>query len=473
MKNTEKTMEKIVALCKNRGFVFAGSEIYGGLANTWDYGPLGVELKNNVKRAWWKKFVQENPYNVGQDAAILMNPQTWVASGHLGGFSDPLMDCRACKERFRADKLIEDWCGANGVALEKPIDAFSQEEMSAFIEKNAIPCPSCGKHDFTDIRQFNLMFKTFQGVTEDAKNTVYLRPETAQGIFVNFLNVQRTTRRKLPFGVCQIGKSFRNEITPGNFTFRTREFEQMELEFFCKPDTDLEWFAYWRSFCRDWLLGLGMREEDLRLRDHEKEELSFYSKATTDFEFLFPFGWGELWGVADRTDYDLTQHQNTSGQDLTYFDQETNEHYIPYVVEPSLGADRAVLAFLCEAYDEEVVDAEKNDTRVVLRLHPALAPFKAAVLPLSKKLADKAREIEKELCKEWMVDYDETGSIGKRYRREDEIGTPYCITVDFDTVGDGEKAGDDCVTVRERDSMEQVRIPVSELKAYLAEKLAY
>ncbi len=473
MKNTEKTMDKLVALCKNRGFIFAGSEIYGGLANTWDYGPLGVELKNNIKKAWWKKFVQENPYNVGQDAAILMNPQTWVASGHLAGFSDPLMDCKECKERFRADKLIEDWCGENGVALPKPIDAFSQQEMKDFIENNNIPCPTCGKHNFTDIRQFNLMFKTFQGVTEDAKNTVYLRPETAQGIFTNFVNTQRTTRRKLPFGVCQIGKSFRNEITPGNFIFRVREFEQMELEFFCKPGTDLEWFNYWRTFCHNWLLGIGLKDENLRLRDHDPEELCFYSKATTDFEFLFPFGWGELWGVADRTDYDLTQHQTVSGKDLTYFDPETNERYIPYVVEPSLGVERSVLAVLCDAYDEEVVDAEKNDVRVVLHLHPALAPYKAAVLPLSKKLSDKAREVYDELCKEWMIDFDETGSIGKRYRREDEVGTPFCITVDFDTVGDAEKAGDNCVTVRERDSMEQVRVPISELKSYLAEKLAY
>ena len=473
LKNTEKTMEKIVALCKNRGFIFAGSEIYGGLANTWDYGPLGVELKNNVKKAWWKKFVQENPYNVGQDSAILMNPQTWVASGHLGGFSDPLMDCKECKERFRADKLIEDFCAEQNITLDKPIDAFSQEEMAAFIEEHQVPCPSCGKHNFTDIRQFNLMFKTFQGVTEDAKNTVYLRPETAQGIFVNFNNVQRTTRRKLPFGVCQIGKSFRNEITPGNFTFRTREFEQMELEFFCKPGTDLEWFNYWRNFCHEWLLNLNMKDENLRLRDHSPEELCFYSKATTDFEFMFPFGWGELWGVADRTDYDLTQHQNTSGVDMTYFDQEAGEHYIPYVVEPSLGADRVVLAFLVEAYDEEVVDEAKNDVRVVMHFHPALAPFKVAVLPLSKKLSEKAREIQAELSKEWMVDFDETGSIGKRYRREDEIGTPYCVTVDFDTVGDAEKAGDNCVTVRDRDTMEQVRMPVSELKNYLREKLAY
>ncbi|MBQ7465492.1 MAG: glycine--tRNA ligase, partial [Oscillospiraceae bacterium] len=428
---------------------------------------------NNVKKAWWKKFVQENPYNVGQDSAILMNPQTWVASGHLGGFSDPLMDCKECHERFRADKVIEDWCAQNGVTLDKPIDAFSQQEMGDFIKEKAIPCPTCGKHNFTDIRQFNLMFKTFQGVTEDAKNTVYLRPETAQGIFVNFNNVQRTTRRKLPFGVCQIGKSFRNEITPGNFTFRTREFEQMELEFFCKPDTDLEWFAYWREFCHQWLLGLNMRDEDLRLRDHDPEELSFYSKATTDFEFMFPFGWGELWGVADRTNYDLTRHMETSGVDMTYFDPETNERYVPYVVEPSLGADRVVLAFLVEAYDEEVVDEAKNDVRVVLHLHPALAPFKCAVLPLSRKLSDKAREVYADLAKDYMVDFDETGSIGKRYRREDEIGTPYCITVDFDTVGDEEKAGDGCVTVRERDTMEQVRIPISELREYLREKLAY
>ncbi len=473
MKNTEKTMEKIVALCKGRGFIFADSEIYGGLANTWDYGPLGVELKNNVKKAWWKKFVQENPYNVGLDAAILMNPQTWVASGHLAGFSDPLMDCKECKERFRADKLIEDWCAETGFTLPKPIDAFSQQEMKDFVEEHTIPCPTCGKHNFTDIRQFNLMFKTFQGVTEDAKNTVYLRPETAQGIFTNFVNVQRSSRKKLPFRIAQIGKSFRNEITPGNFIFRVREFEQMELEFFCKPGTDLEWFTYWREFCHQWLLAIGLKDENLRLRDHDPEELCFYSKATTDFEFLFPFGWGELWGVADRTDYDLTQHQNTSGKDLTYFDQEANEHYIPYVIEPSLGVERSVLAVLCDAYDEEVVDAEKNDTRVVMRLHPALAPFKAAVLPLSKKLAPKAQEIYAELSKDFMVDYDEAGSIGKRYRREDEIGTPFCITVDFETVGDENTPADNCVTVRERDSMEQVRIPVSELKAYLLEKIAF
>ena len=473
MKNTEKTMDQIVNLCKGRGFIFAGSEIYGGLANTWDYGPLGVELKNNVKKAWWKKFVQENPYNVGLDAAILMNPQTWVASGHLAGFSDPLMDCRECHERFRADKLIEDWCQENGVELEHSVDAMSQAEMKAFIDEHNICCPTCGKHNWTDIRQFNLMFKTFQGVTEDAKNTVYLRPETAQGIFTNFVNVQRTTRRKLPFGIAQIGKSFRNEITPGNFIFRVREFEQMELEFFCEPDTDLEWFQYWRNFCHQWLLSIGLKDENLRLRDHEPEELSFYSKATTDFEFLFPFGWGELWGVADRTNYDLTQHQNTSGKDLTYYDQEKNEHYIPYVVEPSLGVERCVLSVLCDAYDEEVVDDEKNDVRTVLRLHPALAPFKAAVLPLSKKLSEPARKIMEELSADFMVDFDEAGSIGKRYRRQDEIGTPFCITVDFQTVGSDTEEADHCVTVRERDSMEQVRIPVSELKSYLAERVAF
>ena len=476
MDNKQKTMDKVIALCKGRGFIFSGSEIYGGLANTWDYGPLGVELKNNVKKAWWKKFVQENPYNVGLDSAILMNPQTWVASGHLGGFSDPLMDCKECKERFRADKLIEQWCEEHSFELPKPIDAFSQEEMAAFVAEHEIPCPTCGKHNFTDIRQFNLMFKTFQGVTEDAKNTVYLRPETAQGIFVNFQNIQRTTRKKLPFGVCQIGKSFRNEITPGNFTFRTREFEQMELEFFCEPGSDLEWFTYWRTFCHNWLLNLNMKDDNLRLRDHDPEELCFYSKATTDFEYLFPFGWGELWGVADRTDYDLTQHQNTSGKDMTYFDQAKNEHYIPYVIEPSLGADRVVLAFLVEAYDEEVVGQDKkgnDDVRVVMHFHPALAPFKAAVLPLSKKLGDKGREIQEMLSKYFMVDYDDTGSIGKRYRRQDEIGTPYCITVDFETVGDENTPADNCVTIRDRDTMEQVRVPIAELMDWLEAKLAY
>ncbi len=465
MENTQKTMDKIVALCKGRGFIYAGSEIYGGLANTWDYGPLGVELKNNVKRCWWKKFVQENRYNVGLDAAILMNPQTWVASGHLAGFSDPLMDCRECHERFRADKLIEDFIAEKGMELSKPLDAMTHAEMKEFVDANEIPCPTCGKHNFTDIRQFNLMFKTFQGVTEDAKNTVYLRPETAQGIFTNFENVQRTTRRKLPFGIGQIGKSFRNEITPGNFIFRVREFEQMELEFFCKPGTDLEWFNYWRNFCHQWLLSIGLKEENIRLRDHSPEELCFYSKATTDFEFLFPFGWGELWGVADRTDYDLTQHQTVSGKDLTYFDQETGERYIPYVVEPSLGVERTVLSVLCDAYDEEEVG--ENEVRTVLRLHPALAPMKAAVLPLSKKLVDEALPIYEELSKYFPVDFDEAGSIGKRYRREDEIGTPFCITYDFESANDG------CVTVRERDSMEQVRIPIAEVRAYIEERIQF
>ena len=478
MKNTEKTMEKIVALCKNRGFIFAGSEIYGGLANTWDYGPLGVELKNNIKRAWWKKFVQENPYNVGLDAAILMNPQVWVASGHVGGFSDPLMDCKECKERFRADKVIEGWCEENGFDLGKSVDALSQAEMKEFVEEHNIPCPSCGGHNWTDIRQFNLMFKTFQGVTEDAKNTVYLRPETAQGIFVNFQNVQRTTRKKLPFGVCQIGKSFRNEITPGNFTFRTREFEQMECEFFCQPGTDLEWFAYWKDFCKNWLISLGIQEDSLRLRDHEPAELAFYSRATTDIEYQFPFGngWGELWGIADRTNYDLGRHQEASGKSLEYYDQEKGEHYIPYVIEPSLGCDRVALAFLCEAYDEEVVGTDKKgnaDVRTVLRLHPALAPYKAAILPLSKKLSPKAEEIYRELRKDFMVDFDDAGSIGKRYRREDEIGTPLCVTVDFQTVGDENTPADNCVTVRDRDTMEQVRIPIAELKNYIAEKCAF
>jgi len=465
LKNTEKTMEKIVALCKGRGFVYAGSEIYGGLANTWDYGPLGVELKNNVKRAWWKKFVQESPYNVGLDAAILMNRQVWVASGHVVNFNDPLIDCKACKMRHRADKIIEEWNAANGIKM--TVEALTNEEMTAYIREKQIPCPNCGKSEFTDIRKFNMMFKTFQGVTEESANEVYLRPETAQGIFVNFKNIQRTTRRKVPFGVCQVGKSFRNEITPGNFTFRTREFEQMELEFFCKPGTDLDWFAYWRAFCRDWLLSLNMREEDLRLRDHEKEELSHYSKATTDFEFMFPFGWGELWGVADRTDYDLKAHQTMSGESMEYFDQETGEKYVPYVVEPSLGADRVTLAFLIEAYDEEVVDEAKNDVRVVLHFHPALAPIKCAVLPLSKKLSEKAGEIFTDLSKEFMCEFDDSGSIGKRYRRQDEIGTPLCVTYDFESENDG------CVTVRDRDTMQQERIPISELKAYIAEKIKF
>ncbi len=464
----EATMDKVVALCKNRGFVYPGSEIYGGLANTWDYGPLGAELKNNIKKAWWRKFVQESKYNVGLDAAILMNPQTWVASGHVGGFSDPLVDCKSCKSRFRADKLIEDFHKANNMP-EIVVDGWSNEQLENYIAEHNIPCPDCGKTDFTGIRQFNLMFKTFQGVTEDSKSELYLRPETAQGIFVNFKNVQRTSRKKVPFGIGQIGKSFRNEITPGNFIFRVREFEQMELEFFCEPGTDLEWFNYWRTFCHNWLLSLGIRDENLRLRDHSPEELCFYSKATTDFEFKFPFGWGELWGVADRTDYDLTQHQNTSGQDMTYFDQDKNEHYIPYVIEPSLGVERSVLAFLCNAYTEEVLtDANgKEDVRVVMKFHPALAPYKAAVLPLAKKLAPVAEPIHEELSKYFMVDYDAAGSIGKRYRREDEIGTPFCICVDFDTETDG------CVTIRDRDTMEQVRIPVGEVRTYIEERLAF
>ena len=463
MENSKKSMDTIVALAKGRGFVYPGSEIYGGLANSWDYGPLGVELKNNIKRAWLKKFVQECPYNVGLDSAILMNPETWVASGHLGGFSDPLMDCKSCKTRHRADKLIEDYVAENG--LNDNPAAMSDEEMMQYIKDKGIACPNCGSHDFTDIRKFNLMFKTFQGVTEDSTSTLYLRPETAQGIFVNFKNIARTTRKKIPFGVAQIGKSFRNEITPGNFIFRIREFEQMELEFFCKPGTDLEWFEYWRAYCRKWLLDLGINEEHLRLRDHDKDELCFYSKATTDFEFLFPFGWGELWGVADRTDYDLTQHSEHSGQPMDYFDPETNEKYIPYVIEPSLGADRVLLAFLCDAYDEET--DEKGDVRTVLHFHPALAPFKAAVLPLSKKLSEKATEIYSELSKDFMIDFDDAGSIGKRYRRQDEIGTPICITYDFDSVEDN------CVTVRDRDTMEQKRIPIAELKAYIAEAVKF
>ena len=461
----EKTMEKIVSLAKARGFVYPGSEIYGGLANTWDYGNLGVELKNNVKKAWWQKFVQESPYNVGVDCAILMNPQTWVASGHLGGFSDPLMDCKECHERFRADKLIEDWADENSYDLGGSVDGWTQEQMKNFIDEKNICCPSCGKHNFTDIRQFNLMFKTFQGVTEDAKNTVYLRPETAQGIFVNFKNVQRTSRKKVPFGIGQIGKSFRNEITPGNFTFRTREFEQMELEFFCKPGTDLEWFYFWKDYCKKWLLSLGINEENLRLRDHDQEELCFYSKATTDFEYLFPFGWGELWGVADRTDYDLTQHIKTSGQKMEYFDPETNEKYVPYVIEPSLGVERLFLAVITEAYDEEQL--EDGTTRNVMHFHPYLAPVKAAVLPLSKKLADKAGEIADELSKYFCVDYDDAGAIGKRYRRQDEIGTPFCITYDFDSVEDG------CVTVRERDSMKQERMPIADVKKYIEDRIAF
>ena len=450
----EKTMDKIVALAKNRGFVYAGSEIYGGLSNTWDYGPLGVEFKNNVKKAWWKKFVQMSPYNVGLDAAILMNPQVWVASGHVGGFSDPLIDCKTCKARHRADKLIEEQCGFDPAG-------WSDQQMMDYIRENKVTCPECGGTEFTDIRKFNLMFKTFQ----DSKSEIYLRPETAQGIFVNFMNVQRTTRRKLPFGIGQIGKSFRNEITPGNFTFRTREFEQMELEFFCKPGTDLEWFNYWKNYCHQFLLSLGMKEENIRLRDHEQAELSHYSNATTDIEFLFPFGWGELWGIADRTNFDLTQHQTHSGKSCEYFDPETNEKYVPYVVEPSLGADRVTLAFLCDAYDEEEVG--EGDVRTVLRLHPALAPYKAAVLPLSKKLSEPARELWQKLADHFMVDYDEAGTIGKRYRREDEIGTPFCITYDFESQEDG------CVTIRFRDTMEQVRLPMDEVLPFIEERLKF
>ncbi len=458
-----KSMETIVNLCKARGYIYPGSEIYGGLANTWDYGPLGVELKNNVKKLWRKKFIQESKYNVGLDAAILMNPQTWVASGHVGGFSDPLIDCKECKTRHRADKLIEEWAHEQGKDM--IADGMSDEEMIKFLDDNNIPCPTCGKHNFTSIRKFNLMFKTFQGVTEDAKAEIYLRPETAQGIFVNFKNVMRTTRKKLPMGIAQVGKAFRNEITPGNFTFRTKEFEQMELEFFCKPGTDLEWHEYWKKFCEDWLLGLGMKKENIRLRDHSPEELVFYSKATTDIEYAFPFGWGELWGIADRTDYDLTNHMNMSKEDFTYLDPETNERYVPYCIEPSLGADRVALAFLCNAYDEEEI--AEGDTRTVLHLHPALAPYKVAVLPLSKKLSEKAEEVYTKLSKKFMCEYDETGSIGKRYRREDEIGTPYCVTVDFDTLEDN------AVTIRDRDTMEQVRINIDELENWIREKIEF
>lgn len=457
------TMDKIVSLCKNRGYVYPGSEIYGGLANTWDYGPLGIELKNNIKNAWRKKFIQESKYNVGLDAAILMNPETWVASGHVGNFSDPLIDCKECKTRHRADKLIEEW--AHNQGKDMIADGMSDEQLINFIKDNHITCPNCGKENFTDIRKFNLMFKTFQGVTEDNKSEIYLRPETAQGIFVNFKNVMRTTRRKLPMGIAQIGKAFRNEITPGNFTFRTREFEQMELEFFCKPGTDLEWQEYWKNFCKNWLLNLGMKEENIRLRDHSPEELSHYSNGTTDIEFAFPFGWGELWGIADRTNYDLKQHMEHSNEDMSYLDPETNEKYIPYCIEPSLGCDRVALAFLCNAYDEEEI--AEGDVRTVLHLHPVLAPYKVAVLPLSKKLSEKAEEVYSRLSKKYMCDYDEAGSIGKRYRREDEIGTPYCVTIDFDTLEDNS------VTIRDRDSMEQVRVKIDELEAWIDAKLSF
>ena len=456
-------MDKIVALCKGRGFVYPGSEIYGGLANSWDYGPLGVEFKNNVKTAWWKKFVQDSPYNVGLDAAILMHPETWVASGHVGGFSDPLMDCKDCKSRYRADKLIEDWYHDKGETV--TVDGWSADEMSKFIKENNIKCPKCGSMNYTDIRQFNLMFKTFQGVTEDSSSQLYLRPETAQGIFVNFKNVQRTSRKKIPFGIGQIGKSFRNEITPGNFIFRIREFEQMELEFFCKPDTDLDWFVYWKDYCKNFLLSLGIKEENIKMRDHAREELAFYSKATTDIEFMFPFGWGELWGIADRTDYDLKQHSEHSGEKMEYIDPETNERYVPYVVEPSLGADRVALAFLVEAYDEEEI--KEGDTRVVMRFHPAIAPVKAAVLPLSKKLSDKAYKLYEQMSKKFNCEFDESGSIGKRYRRQDEIGTPWCVTYDFDS----EESGN--VTVRNRDTMEQITLSMDEVIPYIEKQLEF
>ena len=461
----EKTMDKIVALAKSRGFIYPGSEIYGGLANTWDYGPLGVEFKNNVKKAWWRKFVQESPYNVGMDCAILMNPETWVASGHVVNFNDPLMDCKSCKARFRADKLIEDYANEHGLTDIHP-DGWTNEKMSEYIAEQGIKCPECGKSDFTGIRKFNMMFKTFQGVNEDTASQIYLRPETAQGIFVNFKNVQRTTRRKLPFGIAQVGKSFRNEITPGNFTFRTREFEQMELEFFCEPGTEMKWYEYWKDYCHKFLLSLGMKEEHIRLREHAKEELSHYSNGTTDIEFLFPFGWGELWGVASRTDYDLKAHQTHSGKSMEYMDPFTNEKFVPYCVEPSLGADRVVLAFLCNAYDEETL--ENGDVRNVLHLHPALAPYKAAVLPLQKnKLGDKAREVYELLAKHFMVDFDDSGAIGKRYRRQDEIGTPLCITIDFDTLED------ETVTVRDRDTMAQVRMPIAELEGYIQKEIDF
>ncbi|MGI6204743.1 MAG: glycine--tRNA ligase [Anaerovoracaceae bacterium] len=466
--SSEVTMDAVVALAKNRGYVFPGSEIYGGLANSWDFGPLGVEFCKNIKDAWWNHFIRGMKYNVGIDASILMNPKTWEASGHVGGFSDPLIDCRNCKSRHRADKLIEEFVKKTK-GEEIIVDGWENERLEQFIKDNGVVCPNCGKSDFTGIRQFNLMYKTYQGVTEDSSAEIYLRPETAQGIFVNFKNVQRTSRKKLPFGIGQIGKAFRNEITPGNFIFRTREFEQMEIEFFCKPGTDLEWHQFWKDECRNFLLSLGMKEENIRLRDHQPEELSHYSTATTDIEYKYPFGWGELWGIADRTDFDLRQHQTYSGEDMTYLEPDTGERYIPYCIEPSVGVGRAALAFLIDAYDVETVkDAKgKEDTRVVLRLHPALAPVKAAVLPLSKKLSDQAAPVYEELSKYFNVDYDEAGSIGKRYRREDEAGTPFCICVDFDTQEDG------CVTVRDRDTMEQVRIPVQDVRSYIEERLAF
>ena len=452
-------MEKLIAHAKNNGFVYQGSEIYDGLANTWDYGPLGVELKNNIKRAWWKRFIQESPYNVGIDSAIFMNPRVWEASGHIGNFNDPLIDCKKCGKRHRADKLIEAY-DPNMHA-----DGMEPEEMMAYIREHNIGCPDCGGHDFTDIRKFELMFETSMGVVKDAKSTVYLRPETAQGIFVNFKNVARTTRKKVPFGIGQIGESFRNEITPGNFIFRTREFEQMELEFFTKPDTDLEWFSYWRSACMNFLKDLGLKEENLRFRDHEQKELSFYSKATTDIEYLYPFGWGELWGIADRTDYDLNRHMEYSKKDLTYLDPTTHEKYVPYVIEPSVGADRLFLSVIADAYDEE--ELEGGDTRIVMHLHPALAPIKVAVLPLTKKLSEKAEAIYASLSADFNTEYDVSGKIGKRYRRQDEIGTPLCVTVDFDTLED------EAVTVRDRDTMKQERVKIEDLKDYIAKRVAF
>ncbi|WP_052256420.1 glycine--tRNA ligase [Salinicoccus sp. YB14-2] len=454
-------MDKVVNLSKARGFVFPGSEIYGGLANTWDYGPLGIELKNNVKAAWWKKFIQESPYNVGVDASILMNPKTWEASGHLNNFNDPMIDCKECKSRHRADKLIEN-------VIQKEDDTFvadglSFDEMKNIIEERNIACPNCGAQDYTEIRQFNLMFKTFQGVTESSTNEIFLRPETAQGIFVNYKNVQRTMRKKLPFGIGMIGKSFRNEITPGNFIFRTREFEQMELEFFCKPGTEVEWQKYWKDFCQNWLLNLGLAEDKLRMRDHDDDELSHYSNATTDIEFKFPFGWGELWGIASRTNFDLKQHMEHSGEDLTYHDQESGDKFIPFVIEPALGLDRVTLAFMSDAYDEE--ELENGDSRTVMRFHPSLAPFKAAVLPLSKKLSDDAFKVYEKIASDFNIEFDESQSIGKRYRRQDEIGTPYCITFDFDSLEDN------MVTVRERDTMEQTRMPIDEVNGFLKEKI--
>ena len=454
------TMQDIMALCKNRGFVYPGSEIYGGLSNSWDYGPLGVELKNNVKKAWWQKFIQESKYNVGIEAAILMNPEVWVTTGHVGGFSDPLIDCKECKTRHRADKMIEEWAHENNVTV--AVDGLSDKDLIKYIQDNNICCPDCGKHNFTDIRKFNLMFKTFQGVTEDSKSEIYLRPETAQGMFINFKNIQRTTRRKVPFGIGMQGKAFRNEITPGNFIFRTREFEQMELEFFCKPGTDLQWYEYWKDYCKNWLLNLGIKQENLRLREHSKEELCFYSKGTTDIEYRFPFGFGEVWGIADRTDYDLSRHMEASKEDMTYLDPETNEKYVPYCVEPSVGVDRLMLMFLCDAYTEEKIS--EDDTRVVLKLHPALSPVKIAVLPLSKKLSEKADEVYTTLLKKYNCEYDESGSIGKRYRRQDEIGTPYCVTIDFDTLEDN------AVTIRSRDTMEQIRVSIDDLPKFFEDK---